>query len=57
MSMSSEPENFEALRRLLVIKRHEQPPPGYFNDFSRQVISRIRADEAAAGESDLHHAG
>jgi len=53
MSMSSEPENFEALRRLLVIKRHEQPPPGYFNDFSRQVISRIRADEAAAGESFL----
>jgi hypothetical protein len=51
--MSSEPENFEALRRLLVIKRHEQPPPGYFNDFSRQVICRIRADEAAAGESFL----
>jgi hypothetical protein len=53
MSMSSEPENFEALRRLLVIKRHEQPPPGYFNDFSRQVICRIRANEAAAGESLL----
>jgi hypothetical protein len=51
MSMSSEPENFEGLRRLLVIKRHEQPPPGYFNDFSRQVISRIRAGDEAAGES------
>src|SRR5215475_4593751 len=49
--MSSEPENFEGLRRLLAIKRHEQPPPGYFNDFSRQVIFRIRAGEAAAAES------
>jgi len=46
MSMSSEPENFEALRRLLAIKRHEQPPPGYFNSFSRQVILRIQAAEA-----------
>jgi hypothetical protein len=44
--MSSEPENFEALRRLLSIKRHEQPPPGYFHDFSHQVIARIQAGEA-----------
>ena len=53
MIMSSEPENFESLRRLLAIKRHEQPPPGYFHDFSRQVIVRIQAGEGQASESFL----
>ncbi len=43
MSMNAEPENFDRLRRLLKLKRHEAPPPRYFNDFSGQVISHIRA--------------
>jgi hypothetical protein len=43
--MNSEPENFEPLRRLLMLKRHEQPPPGFFNDFSRRIILRIQAGE------------
>jgi hypothetical protein len=43
--MSDSEHNFQDLKRLLKLKRHEVPPPGYFNNFSSQVISRIRAGE------------
>ncbi|MBP9902509.1 MAG: hypothetical protein V9H26_03585 [Verrucomicrobiota bacterium] len=46
MSMNAEPENFDQLCRLLKLKRHESPPPRYFNDFSSQVVARIRAGSA-----------
>jgi hypothetical protein len=44
--MNESENNFESLRRLLKAKRHEAPPPGYFNTFSGQVISRIRVGES-----------
>jgi hypothetical protein len=43
--MNPENQNFERLQRLLKLKRYEQPPPRYFNDFSGQVINRIRAGQ------------
>ena len=45
--MQNQDENFETLRRALKLKRHEQPPPGFYKGFSRHVISRIQ-------ENDVH---
>ena len=44
--MSASPDNFEALEKLLRLKRHETPPPRYFSDFSSRILSRIEAGEA-----------
>jgi hypothetical protein len=45
--METEHDQFEQVRRLLALKRHEQPPPRYFNEFSGKVIARLQALDAA----------
>ena len=42
----SSPENFDSLQQLLGLKRHEQAPPRYFDEFSSRVMTRIGAGEA-----------
>jgi hypothetical protein len=43
--MNPESENFDALRKLLAIKRHETPPPGYFEQLASEVRARLRGGE------------
>jgi hypothetical protein len=45
--MNSTPEDFSQLRRLLALKRHEQPPPGYFNELPRRIFARLEAVRSA----------
>lgn len=51
--MNDAPENFEQLQKLLAFKRHEQPPPGYFNRLPGQIIARLRAEDARQQKSFL----
>jgi len=41
-------ENFDKLRVALSLKKHETPPPGYFNRLPGKILARIEASELAS---------
>lgn len=47
--MASSPDKSESLRRLLALKRHETPPPGFFDQLPRAVRARLEAQPEAVG--------
>lgn len=47
--MNREDQDFVQLRRLLKLKRYEQPPPRFFNDFSSHVVARLKAHQSSGG--------
>ncbi len=49
--MNEHEQRFESVTQLLKLKQHEVPPPGYFNGFSRQVISAIHEQQSASRKS------
>ena len=48
MNNEEQNQDFGKLQHLLKLKRYEQPPPGYFHNFSRQVCARIQDGKHAA---------
>ena len=43
--MNSSPDEFEQLKQLLALKRHEQPPPGYFKYLPDKIMVKIERND------------
>ncbi len=46
--MDTESNQMESVRRLIALKRYEQPPPGYFHLLPSRIITRIENGEGEA---------
>lgn len=46
--MHSPSDNTDSVQKILRLKRYEQPPPRYFNEFSGKVIARLERGEGRA---------
>ena len=49
--MPESTEDFDQLRRLLKLKRHEQAPPGYFDRLPDRIVARIERGRSYEGMS------
>jgi hypothetical protein len=47
--MNPDPNDFEALLKLMALKRHEQPPPGYFSRLPDTIAARLERGEGQLG--------
>lgn len=46
--MNEEGHDFDRLRKALALKRHETPPPRYFNELPGRILSRLAEPEPQA---------
>ncbi|MGC9941983.1 MAG: hypothetical protein ABSE48_09115 [Verrucomicrobiota bacterium] len=53
--MNNSEQEFEDLKQLLKLKRHEIPPPGFFSSFSNQVLSAIREERTGRAASHVNY--
>jgi hypothetical protein len=55
--MNSDLNDFEALRKLMALKRHELPPPGYFSRLPDKIAARLEREGGQSGFWDKFLAG
>lgn len=43
----TDPEKFSDVQRLLALKKHEQPPPGFYDAMAKSIIAELRVSGQA----------